>query len=104
MAGSNPRPAASYRAARRNAARESGEDMLKVDGSRRTGTHKRWQSASPKYRPVQPRGWDWRNGGRRERDAARSPEFAAVVKELGLSFKDALRVILGAMPRTGFNR
>lgn len=37
----------------------------------------------PRYQPGQARGWDWRKGGRRERDAAKSPEFLAVVREMG---------------------
>lgn len=87
------RPAATYRGARRNDARERGEDFLPLDGSR-ADRGRRWQSATPKYRPVQPQGWDWRNGGRRERDAAASPGFVAMIKETGLSIRDALRFVL----------
>jgi hypothetical protein len=63
------RAAETYRGARRNAARERGEDFMPRDGSRQTDKNKaNWQSVTPKLRPVQPQGWDWRKGGRAERN------------------------------------
>lgn len=84
------RPGSTYRGARFNA---GFTQPLTIAAKGKT---QRLEPMAPaKERPVQPKGWDWRIGGRRERDTARSPSFKEIVAEMGLSIGEALRAIAG---------
>jgi hypothetical protein len=89
------RSAETYRAARKRRARESAIDFQPLTVVKKNLRSMVVLMPPPKVRPIQPKGWDWRLGGRRERDAARSPIFAAIAAEMRVSVPQALRVAVG---------
>lgn len=88
------RLASTYRGAR---ARAQGKNFRPLTTEKRGNRITVVFMGPPKVQPVQPKGWDWRLGGRREREAAASPGFAAIAKEMGGNVKQALlRIMVGA--------
>jgi len=63
-----PRPAQTYRAARRN--------EWRAKAHARPWLMFRRSHPAVSYMPAQPSGWDWRNGGRLQREIARTGWWA----------------------------
>jgi hypothetical protein len=97
------RPAETYRGARARKARDLGLPFQALTVRRRGAVGAVVASRlevmpEPILRPVQPKGWDWRNGGRAAREAARSPGFARVAAELRSGAKELIDLATGFCP------
>lgn len=70
------RPLSTYRASRANIALAQNLAMLALTTTPKHSPIRRQKALqvmpAPKYQPVQPKGWDWRKGGRAARDAERT--------------------------------
>jgi hypothetical protein len=69
-----PRPAETYRGARKNSGRYV--PLTIIAGKNQVTGQKLELMPKPKYRPVQARGWDWRRGGRAAREAFKAVTIA----------------------------
>jgi hypothetical protein len=69
-----PRPGNTYRGARFNAGHT--QPLTIIASENQVTGQKLELMPKPKYRPVQPRGWDWRRGGRAARDAFKAVTVA----------------------------
>jgi hypothetical protein len=88
------RPLSTYRGARAQLALAGAAAMLALTTTPKHSPIRKQKALQvmpePKYCPVQPKGWDWRKGGRRERDIAR--ELTMKLAEAGVTLDDPGRI------------
>lgn len=79
------RPLSTYRAARAQLAIITAKPMLALTTTPKGSPIRRQKALQvmpePTYRPVQPKGWDWRKGGRAAREAEKAQRTSIVVMD-----------------------